>query len=279
MGGAFIRSESGRVVSVYRCDDKTILLGNVPRCTRKDVRNAVEAAGSAGPGWSKRSGYNRGQILYRLAEMVESRADEMAASIIQSTGVQAEAASAEVAVAIDRLIYYAGWADKYAQVAGNTNPVAGPYFNFTLPEPMGVIGVLAEDGAPSLLGLVSQVAPIVAGGNTTVAFVSAAAPLPAILLGEMLAVSDLPAGVINLLTGKREEVLSTFATHEGLRAVDAAGVSEEERQTLGTGAARSVKRLKLRSPGEVDWLSKAAQGLEEIVEFVEYKTVWHPIGA
>lgn len=279
VGGAFIRSESGRVLPVYQDAGKTKLLGNVPRCTRKDLRNAIEAAAAAGPGWSKRTGYNRGQILYRLAEMIESRADELAASIAQGAADRAEGATGEVTVTVDRLVYYAGWADKYAQVVGNTNPVAGPYFNFTLPEPMGVVGVIADEAAPALLGLISQIAPIIVSGNTTAAFAPEAAPLPAILLGEMLAVSDLPAGVINLLTGKRAELLPTFATHEALRAVDAAGVSDEERKVLGTGAAQSVKRLKTRGVGEVDWLAESAQGVEEIAEFVEYKTVWHPIGA
>jgi acyl-CoA reductase-like NAD-dependent aldehyde dehydrogenase len=279
VGGAFIRSESGRVLPVYHRVDKAKLLGNVPRCTRKDLRNAIEAASAAGPGWAKRTGYNRGQILYRLAEMIESRADEMAASIGLSTDALPDAAASEVGAVVDRLVYYAGWADKYAQVVGNTNPVSGPYFNFTLPEPMGVVGVITDEAAPSLLGLVSQIAPIIVSGNTAVAFAPEAAPLPAILLGEMLAVSDLPAGVINLLTGKRAELLPTFATHEALRALDAAGVSDAERKVLGMGAAESVKRLKTRGAGEVDWLSETAQGVEEIAEFIEYKTVWHPVGA
>lgn len=279
VGGAFIRSESGRVLPVYDRAEKSKLLGNVPRCTRKDLRNAIEAAASAAGGWAKRSGYNRGQIIYRLAEMLESRAEELAASLRENTGSTTEDASREVEATVDRLVYYAGWADKYAQVTGNTNPVAGPYFNFTLPDPMGVIGVLTEDGAPALLGLVSQLAPIIVSGNTAVAFASESAPLPSIWLGEMLAVSDLPAGVINLLTGKRAELLPTFATHEGLRALDAAGVADEERKILGVGASQSLKRLKTRASGTVDWLSDSAQGVEEIAEFVEYKTVWHPVGA
>ena len=266
VGGAFIRSESGRVLPVYDPSDKERLLGNVPLCTRKDLRNAIEAAAAAGPGWAKRTAYNRGQILYRLAEMLESRADEFASS-------------QEVTASIDRLVYYAGWADKFAQVLGNTNPVSGPYFNFTLPEPVGVVGVLAEDGAPPLLGLVSQVAPIIVSGNTVVAFASETAPLTAILLGEMLAVSDLPGGVINLLTGRRADLLGTFATHRALRAVDAAGVTDAERKTLALGAADSVKRLKTRAPGTTDWFATSAQGVEEIADFTEYKTIWHPVGA
>ncbi len=269
VGGAFIRSESARVLPVHDADGK--LLGNVPRCTRKDLRNAVEAAAAAGPGWAKRTAYNRGQILYRLAEMLESRAAELAASLAH------DKAAGEVAAAIDRIIYYAGWADKFAQVIGNTNPVSGPYFNFTLPEPMGVVGVLTDEAAPPLLGLLSQIVPVIVSGNTVVAFAPEAAPLPAILLGEMLAVSDLPGGIINLLTGRRAELLPTFATHEGIRAVDAAGVSDAERKTLGLGAAESIKRLRTRAPGSVDW--STAQGVEEIADFVEFKTVWHPVGA
>ena len=278
VGGTFIRSESGRVLPVYDPREKTRLLGNVPRCTRKDLRNAVEAATAAGPGWAKRTAYNRGQIIYRLAEMLESRADELTASLARHAANEADTAR-EVEAAVDRLVYYAGWADKFAQVLGNTNPVSGPYFNFTLPEPMGVVGVIAEEGVPPLLGLISQVAPVIVSGNTVVAFAAEGAPLPAILLGEMLAVSDLPGGVVNLLTGKRAELLPTFATHEAIRAIDAAGASGAEAKTLGLGAASSVKRLKTRAAGEVDWFGPGAQGVEEIGAFVEYKTVWHPIGA
>ena len=277
VGGAFIRSESARVLPVY--DRGGQLLGNVPRCTRKDLRNAVEAASAAAGGWAKRTAYNRGQILYRLAEMMESRAAELAACIAQSTAAKAEAAAREVTASIDRLVYYAGWADKFAQVIGNTNSVAGPYFNFTVPEPMGVVGIIADEAPPAFLGLLSQLAPIVVSGNVTVAFAPESGPLPAILLGEILAVSDFPAGVINLLTGRRPEVLPTFATHEAIRALHAAGVSDAERQTLAAGAAESVKRLKALAPGDVDWLSDSAQGVEEIADFVEFKTIWHPVGA
>lgn len=279
VGGAFIRSESGRVLPVYDPDDRSRLLGNVPRCTRKDLRNAVESAAAAGPGWAKRSGYNRGQILYRLGEMMESRSAELAGCLVESTSVKADAAAEEVGAAIDRLIYYAGWADKYAQVLGNTNPVSGPYFNFTLPEPVGVIGVIADETAPPLIGLLSQLAPIVVSGNTAVAFAGERASLLAVLLGEMLAVSDLPGGVINLLTGRRAELLPTFATHEAIRALDAAGVSPAEAKALGIGAAESVKRLKIRAAGGAEWMTDAARGVEEIGEFIEFKTIWHPIGA
>ena len=278
VGGAFIRSEGGGVLPVYDSRDGGKLLGNVPRCTRKDLRNAVEAAASAAPGWAKRTAYNRGQIIYRLAEMMESRADELADSLARHAKSEADAAR-EVAATVDRLVYYAGWSDKYAQVLGNTNPVSGPYFNFTLPDPMGVVGIITEEDAPPLLGLISQIAPIIVSGNAVVAFAPEAAPLPAILLGEMLAVSDLPGGVINLLTGRRAELLPTFATHEALRAVDAAGVNDEERKRLGLGAAESIKRLKTRAAGAVDWFAPSTQGVEEIADFIEYKTIWHPIGA
>ncbi|MBV9658125.1 MAG: aldehyde dehydrogenase family protein [Verrucomicrobia bacterium] len=282
VGGAFIRSESGRVLPVYQ---KKQLLGNVPRCTRKDLRNAVEAAAKAAPGWAARTAYNRGQILYRLGEMLESRADELAACVAQSDDARLlQEARREVAASVDRLIYYAGWADKFAQVLGNTNPVAGPFFNFTLPEPMGVVGVLAAGGAETpLLGLLSQLAPIIVSGNVVVALASEAAPLPAILLGEILAVSDLPAGVVNLLTGLRAELLPTFATHAGLRALDAADVTADEEKTLDLGAAASVKRLHMRradnDAAPVDWFATSVQGVEEIGAFVEFKTVWHPVGA
>ncbi len=275
VGGAFIRSESARVLPIRAPDGK--LLGNVPRCTRKDLRNAVESAAAAGPGWARRTAYNRGQILYRLAEMLESRAAELAAGLAHHDDAGARTAAQEITAVIDRIVYYAGWADKFAQVLGNTNPVSGPYFNFTLPEPMGVVGLIADETAPPLLGLVSQIAPVIVSGNTVVAFAPEANPLPAILLGEMLAVSDLPGGVVNLLTGRRAELLPTFATHAGIRAVNAAGASDSERRTLGLGAAESIKRLKTSAIGAVDWY--ASQGVEEIADFVEFKTVWHPVGA
>ena len=182
------------MLPIYDPHDESKFLGNVPRCTRKDLRNAVEAAAAAGPGWAKRTAYNRGQIIYRLAEMLESRADELAASLAHHAVHAKPTPRARSPRAIDRLVYYAGWSDKFAQVLGNTNPVSGPYFNFTVPEPMGVVGVIAEEDAPPLLGLVSQIAPIIVSGNTVVAFAPETAPLPAILLGEMLAVSDLPGG-------------------------------------------------------------------------------------
>ncbi|MBX3751324.1 MAG: aldehyde dehydrogenase family protein, partial [Opitutaceae bacterium] len=250
---------------------------NIPQCTRKDLRNAVEAAAKAGPGWAKRTPYNRGQIIYRLGEMLEARQADMADALAVGGATKA-AARREIAATIDRLIYYAGWADKYAQLLGSVNPVAAPYFNFTVAEPMGIVGVIAPDEAP-LLALVSLIAPVITSGNSVVALASSTQPYPAVVLGEMLATSDLPGGVVNLLTGFRPELVPTFASHTHLRAL--AGVATpEERRTLELGAAESVKRVKLhRAEAPTDWYAESTQGLYEIRDFVEFKTTWHPIGA
>jgi aldehyde dehydrogenase (NAD+) len=270
VGGAFIRSESGRTFAVN--DAAGSFFANIPQCTRKDLRNAVEAAAKAGPGWAKRTAYNRGQILYRLAEMLEARRQEMGDALARF-GV-ADAAR-EVDVTIDRIVYFAGWTDKYEQVLGNVNPVAAPYFNFTVTEPMGVVGVIAPD-QPPLLGLVSLFAPIIASGNTVVAVASEPVPYPAILFGEMLATSDLPGGVVNILTGYRKELVPTFATHEQLRALCAA-VGAEDKKTLRLGAAESVKRAHFVEP-DLDWFSDSRESVYAIRDFVEFKTTWHPIG-
>jgi acyl-CoA reductase-like NAD-dependent aldehyde dehydrogenase len=275
VGGAFIRSESARVYPLK--DAAGNFYANIPQCTRKDLRNAVEAAAKAGPGWAKRTAYNRGQILYRLGEMLEARAAEMAEAITLG-GASKAAAAREVEAAVDRLIYYAGWTDKYEQVLGNVNPVAAPYFNFTVTEPMGIVGVLAPAEAP-LLALVSLVAPAITSGNTVVALASTTQPYPAILLGEMLATSDLPGGVVNLLTGFRKEMVPTFATHTHLRAL--VGVADaEERKALALGAADSIKRLSLTKAEEpTDWFADAAQSVYAVRATLEFKTTWHPIGA
>lgn len=275
VGGAFIRSESGGVAPLR--DAAGAFVCNIPQCSRKDLRNAVEAAAKAGPGWAARSAYNRGQILYRLAEMMEPRATELAEAI-RLTGATRAAAATEVAVTIDRIVHYAGWTDKFQALLGSVNPVSSPHFNFTVTEPMGVIGVIAPDAAP-LLGLLSLVLPAVTGGNAVVALASATNPYPAILLGEMLATSDLPGGVINLLTGQRAALIPTFATHAHLRGL-AAVATQAERGALQTGAADSVKRLHLvAAEAPPDWQSAAAQGLDEIRHHLEFKTTWHPIGA
>lgn len=279
VGGAFIRSESARTFPIK--DASGAFFANIPQCTRKDLRNAVEAAAKAGPGWAKRTPYNRGQIIYRLGEMIEARKADMADALVVG-GVPSPrgkaAALREITAAIDRLIYYAGWADKYEQVLGNVNPVASPHFNFTVTEPMGIVGVLAPDEAP-LLGLVSLIAPVITSGNTVVALASSTQPYPAIVLGEMLATSDLPGGVVNLLTGFRKEIVPTMATHTHLRAI--VGVANaDERKTLKLGAAESVKRVKLSKAEEpVDWFSDKAQSLYDLRDTLEFKTTWHPVGA
>ncbi len=275
VGGAFIRSESARVYPLK--DAAGNFYANIPQCTRKDLRNAVEAAAKAGPGWAKRTAYNRGQILYRLGEMLEARAAEMAEAIMIG-GASKAVAAREVEASVDRLIYYAGWTDKYEQVLGNVNPVAAPYFNFTVTEPMGIVGVLAPEEAP-LLALVSLVAPAITSGNTVVALASTAQPYPAILLGEMLATSDLPGGVVNLLTGFRKEMVPTFATHTHLRAL--VGVADaEERKALALGAADSIKRLSFTKTEEpTDWFADAVQSVYAVRATLEFKTTWHPIGA
>lgn len=293
VGGQFIRSESGRVFPVRearggrreagkrdggRGMGDARLLGNIPQCTRKDLRNAVEAAAKAGPDWAQRTPYNRGQILYRLGEMLESRSAEMADALVISGAATRAAASTEVAASIDRLIYYAGWSDKYEQVLGNTNPVAGPFFNFTVAEPMGIIGIIADDSAP-LLGLISQIAPVIVAGNTCVCLASQEFPYPAIVLGEQLAVSDLPGGVVNILTGFRKELMPTFATHTHIRGLSAV-VDQEEKKQLQLGAAESIKRVRARKRNDdIDWLDPRMQGAYEIRDFIEFKTTWHPIGA
>jgi len=273
IGGAFVRSESSRTFKVSGADGA--FFANIPQCTRKDLRNAVEAAAKAGPGWARRTPYNRAQILYRLAEMLEARSGELVDSLVRF-GARPEDAARGMSVGVDRLIHYAGWADKYEQLLGSVNPVASPHFCFSVTEPMGVVGVVAPD-SPPLLGLLSMVAPVIACGNTVVALASERVPYPAILLGEMLATSDLPGGVVNILTGLRRELVPTFATHAHLRAVYAA-VEGEERRAIRLGAAASVKRVRFADRG-TRWFSDSAQGLDPIRDFVELKTTWHPIGS
>ncbi|MCX6849468.1 MAG: aldehyde dehydrogenase family protein [Verrucomicrobia bacterium] len=275
VGGAFIRSESGRVTALH--DVSGAFFANIPQCTRKDLRNAVEAAAKAGPGWAKRSAFNRGQILYRLAEMMEARAAELAEAVALGGTSKADA-SREVAASIERVVHYAGWTDKYEQILGSVNPVASAHFNFTVTEPMGIIGVIAPDDSP-LLALISLILPAITSGNCVVALASSAQPYPSILLGEMLATSDLPGGVVNLLTGQRSEMLPTFATHEHLRALSGA-VNAADRKALRLGAAESVKRVRLlKAEAPIDWFAEKMQGVEEIRSLIEFKTTWHPVAA
>ncbi len=272
VGGAFIRSESGRVRPLN--DSSGTFLANIPVCSRKDLRNAVEAAAKAGPGWAKRSAYNRGQILYRLAEMLEARGPEMSEAIALS-GTTKNNASLEVRTAIDRIVHFAGWTDKYEAILGSVNPVATSHFNFTVTEPMGIIGIIAPDSSP-LLGLLTLILPAITSGNTVVALVSETSPYPSILLGEMLATSDLPAGVVNLLTGERKELIPTFATHAHLRAISASATTPEA-TLLQQGAADSLKRVILHDP-KSDWHSPTHDSPYPIRDLIEFKTVWHPIG-
>jgi aldehyde dehydrogenase (NAD+) len=236
----------------------------------------VEAAAKAGPAWAKRTPYNRGQILYRLGEMLEARAAEMADAITLGGG--GATAAREVAVSVDRLIYYAGWADKYGALLGSVNPVSAPFFNFTVTDPMGIVGVIAPSEAP-LLGLISLVAPAITSGNTVVALASETFPYPATVLGEMLATSDLPGGVVNILTGFHKELIPTFATHAHLRAISAVA-DAEERKALALGAVESVKRTHfVKAEEKTDWFADSAQSLYAIRDCLEFKTTWHPIGA
>ncbi len=275
VGGAFIRSESGRVAELH--DASGAFFANIAQCTRKDLRNAVEAAAKAGPGWAKRTAFNRGQILYRMAEMIEARSLELAEAIMLGGGSKAEAAR-EVAASIERIVHYAGWTDKYEQILGSVNPVASPHFNFTVTEPMGIIGIIAPDDSP-LLALISLILPAITSGNCVVALASQTQPYPSILLGEMLATSDLPGGVVNLLTGQRSDLIHTFATHEHLRGISGV-VNASDRKQLKLGAAESVKRVRLQKSEEaIDWFADSAQGLYDIREWIEFKTTWHPIGA
>lgn len=275
VGGAFIRSESGRVYPL--ASPVGDFLCNIPLCTRKDVRNAVEAAAKAGPAWTKRTPYNRAQILYRLAEMLESRSEELAASIAATTG-DLPAARRETDAAIDRVLHYAGWPDKFEAVLGSVNPVASPHFNFTVTEPMGIVGILAPEEAP-LLALLSMVLPAITAGNTVIALASHHHPLPAILLGEILTVSDLPAGVVNLLTGSRADMLETFATHEHIRALHATA-TRAERSAIQQGASTNLKRTTLLpTESPCDWFCDTSAGIDQIRQFLEFKTVWHPIAS
>ncbi len=277
VGGKFIRSESGRTFPLHDAGGE--FFAHVPQCTRKDVRNAVEVAAKAGAGWAARSGYNRGQILYRLAEMMEPRVAELEAALLLTKGVTAAAAKREVAATIDRIVHFAGWTDKYEQLLGSVNPVASPHFNFTVAEPMGVVAVVAPDEAP-LLALVTVVLPAIAAGNSVVALASETAPYAAIVLGEMLATSDLPGGVVNLLTGFRREIVPTFATHAHIRAV-AGAVGAEDRAALEAGAADSVKRIRiLDASADLDWFAGngPVASLYAIRDLVEFKTTWHPVG-
>jgi acyl-CoA reductase-like NAD-dependent aldehyde dehydrogenase len=269
VGGAFVRSESGRYDRALNADDEHV--ANVPRGSRKDVRDAVAAARKAAGPWAGRTAYNRGQILYRAAEALESRADEMAARI------GGDDAAGEIAAAVDVLVHYAGWTDKLPAVLGGVNPVAMSYLSFSLPEPTGVVGVVAPD-EPALLGLIAEVAPALAAGNTVVAVISERWPLPALDLAEVLGVSDVPGGVINLLSGRRSELAPALGAHRDLNAiVDAAGDAELGAE-LDRLAAETVKRARHAAPART-YDAATDDALARLEAVTELKTAWHPIGA
>ena len=257
VGGAFVRSESGR----YDVHDAR----NVPRASPKDVRDAVAAARTAGGPWAARTAYNRGQILYRAAEALESRAADVAVD------------RGEIEDSIDVLVHYAGWTDKLAAVLGGVNPVAGPFLSFSLPEPTGVVGVIAPD-EPELLGLVAELAPALAAGNTVVALLSEAAPLGGLDLGEVLGVSDVPGGVVNLLSGRREELASALAAHPEVNAIVDASGQRSLAAPIDELAAESVTRLRHAAP-TVSYEAAVADALSRLEAVTELKTAWHPIGA
>jgi acyl-CoA reductase-like NAD-dependent aldehyde dehydrogenase len=281
IGGAFPRSESGRSYLVS-ADDGTPL-ANACRASRKDVRDAVRSARQAVDGWAAKTAMNRGQVLYRVAELMEGRRDQFSAEVAAAEGLRDARAREAVDRAIDRWVWYAGWADKIAQILGSSNPVAAPYFNFTIPEPTGVVGVIAPETS-SLLGLVSRLAPPLVSGNAVVLITSETRPLPAVTLGEVLATSDVPGGVVNILTGRKAELVPVLAGHVDVDALDTWGVPDAMRLDIELLAADDIKRLSRRpttvAEARFDWLDdRAAERPEWIAAFLEMKTVWHPIGA
>ncbi|MEO3853722.1 aldehyde dehydrogenase family protein [Acrocarpospora sp. B8E8] len=273
IGGAFPRSESGR--SYVVTSSKGDFLANASKASRKDARDAVVAARKAFAGWSGATAYNRGQVIYRIAEMLESRRAQFAAELVAADGVSTKKATELVDAAVDRLVWYAGWSDKIGAIRGSANPVAGPYFNLSSTEPTGVVAIVAPPMGP-LLGLISVLAPVIVTGNTCVVIASERAPLPSITLSEVLATSDLPGGVVNILTGKPEEIAPWLAGHMDVNALDLTGASPELALTCEELAAENLKRV-LRPPTDaIDWL--ADPGTARMTTFLETKTVWHPIG-
>jgi acyl-CoA reductase-like NAD-dependent aldehyde dehydrogenase len=280
IGGAFPRSESGRsyVVSTAGGDP----IANAVRGSRKDLREAVRAARKAFQPWADKTAMNRGQVLYRVAELMEGRRDQFTAEVAAAEGLREAKAREVVDRAIDRWVWYAGWADKIGQVLGSSNPVAAPYFNFTIPEPTGVVGIVAPETS-SLLGLVSRVAPPLVAGNAVVVIASETRPLPAVTLSEVLATSDVPGGVVNLITGWKNELVPVLAAHVDVDALDTWGVPADLRTSTEVLAADDIKRIARRPAGvtdaKFDWLDdRAAERPEWIAAWLEMKTVWHPIG-
>ncbi|MFF2653256.1 aldehyde dehydrogenase family protein [Streptomyces sp. NPDC058045] len=286
IGGKFPRSESGRVYQVTTGSTASGAAGegggewlaNAPRASRKDARDAVVAARKAFGGWSGATAYNRGQILYRIAEMLQGRHEQFAAEVAEAEGVSRARAAAQVDAAIDRWVWYAGWTDKIAQVAGGGNPVAGPFFNLSSPEPTGVVAVLAPQDS-ALLGLVSVLAPVIATGNTAVVVAAERCPLPALSLSEVLATSDLPGGVVNMLSGRTAEIAAPLAAHQDVNAIDLTGADAGLAQELEVAAADNLKRVLRPRPADTarDWT--ADPGIHRLTAFLETKTVWHPTGS
>lgn len=284
VGGAFVRSESGRYFQVKGGPDHADAGDpdpdnvNVPRGSRKDVRDAVLAAKNAHAGWEKRSAFNRGQILYRLAEVMEARRPELLQSLVRG-GLSEPVAAAEVDASVDRAVYYAGFADKFFALLASHNPVSGPHFDFSIPEPMGVVGVVAPD-RPALLGLVSTVLPVITGGNTCVVLASEKDPRTAVVWSECLATSDLPGGVVNVLTGYAKEMSPHLAKHREVIGIDAWIVDADLRKAMEHDGADNVKRVKTHVPMDPEgWIDeRKGQGLGWIERFLETKTVWHPVG-
>jgi acyl-CoA reductase-like NAD-dependent aldehyde dehydrogenase len=273
IGGAFPRSESGRTYEVTAADGT--FLANAAQASRKDLRDAVVAARAAQPGWAGASAFNRGQVLHRIAELLEGRRDQFIEEVAALTGAGHDA-RAEVDAAIDRWVWYAGWTDKFVQVAGSVNPVAGPYFNLSVPGPVGVVGIVAPSLSP-LLGLVSALAPVLVSGSTSVVIASEARPLPAVTLAEVLATSDVPGGVVNVLTGRSAELAPVLAGHLDVDGLDLSGLAGTDTRELEVAAAENVKRVLGPSSVEPDW-RVAPPGARRIVAWTELKTVWHPKG-
>ncbi|WP_335981731.1 MULTISPECIES: aldehyde dehydrogenase family protein [Streptomycetaceae] len=286
VGGKFPRSESGRVYEVTESKGGGsgrgrgkgggggAWLANAPLASRKDARDAVVAARKAFAGWSGATAYNRGQVLYRVAEMLEGRREQYVREVGEAEGLSRAKAGAVVDAAVDRWVWYAGWTDKVAQVVGGANPVAGPYFNLSTPEPTGVVAVLAPQDS-SLLGLVSVLAPVIATGNTAVVVAAERAPLPALSLGEVLATSDVPGGVVNILSGRTAELAAPLAAHQDVNAIDLTGAAPELAAELEAAAADNLKRVRRPSPAET-WT--ASPGTSRLTAWLETKTVWHPTG-
>lgn len=271
IGGKFPRTESGRY---YKLESNGETIANMCQASRKDFREAVVAARAAQSGWASRSAYNRSQILYRIAEMLEGRADQFVGELVQ-TGADENSARTEVAASIDRLVYYAGWADKYQQIFSSVNPVASSHFNFSIPEPTGVVSIIAPEGS-GLAGLISVIAPAITGGNTCVVLASNSKPLSAVTLAEVLHTSDLPGGVVNILTGDRDELVEQFSSHMDVNAVIYCGDDAAQIETVRATVALNVKRAIIHE--RTDWLDENAQGPYAIRDTIEIKTTWHPIG-